>query len=94
MDQQLIYLIVQGLFTVLRGLVIARIVVSFLQVVVRLDPYNPVIRFIYEITEPLMAPFRRLIPPIGGMDFSPIVLFLVIQVVESIVYKMLLALLG
>lgn len=88
MDQQLIYLIVQGLFTVLRWLIFARIIVSFLQVVVKIDPYNPVIRFVYEITEPLMAPFRRIIPPLGGMDFSPIVLFLVLQIVESIVIQL------
>ena len=94
MDQQLIYLIVQGLFKALTWLIFARIIISFLHVVVRLDPYNPVIRFIYEITEPLMAPFRRLIPPIGGMDFSPIVLFLVLQVVESIVYRLVGMLLG
>jgi len=88
LDQQLIYLIVQGLFTVLRWLIFARIIVSFLQVVVKIDPYNPVIRFVYEITEPLMAPFRRIIPPLGGMDFSPIVLFLVLQIVESIVIQL------
>ena len=88
MDQQLIYLIVQGLFTVLRWMIFARIIVSFLQVVVKIDPYNPVIRFVYEITEPLMAPFRRIIPPLGGMDFSPIVLFLVLQIVESIVIQL------
>lgn len=88
MDQQLIYQIIQGLFTALRWLIFARIIISFLQVVVRIDPYNPLIRFIYEITEPLMAPFRRIIPPIGGMDFSPIVLFLVLQISESIVIQL------
>lgn len=94
MDQQLIYQIVRGLFTVLRWLIFARIIISFLQVVVRIDPYNAVIRFIYEITEPVMAPFRRIIPPLGGMDFSPIVLFLVLQIVEGIVFQLLRSLLG
>ncbi|MDT3700298.1 MAG: YggT family protein [Thermincola sp.] len=94
MDQQLIYIIVQGLFTVARWLIFARIIISFLQVVVRIDPYNAAVRFIYEITEPVMAPFRRLIPPIGGMDFSPIVLFLVLQFLERIVYQLVGMLLG
>jgi YggT family protein len=94
LDQQLIYIIVQGLFTVARWLIFARIIISFLQVVVRIDPYNAAVRFIYEITEPVMAPFRRLIPPIGGMDFSPIVLFLVLQFLERIVYQLVGMLLG
>lgn len=82
-------IIVDGLFTAIRWLIFARIVISFLQVFMRIDPYNPIIRFIYEITEPLMAPFRRLIPPIGGMDFSPIILFLVIGFLENIIMQLI-----
>ena len=36
------------------------------------DPYNPVVQAIYGISEPLLAPFRRIIPNIGGLDISPI----------------------
>ena len=88
MDQMLIVQIIQGLFTAIRWLIFARIIISFLQAFTKIDPYNPLIKFINEITEPLMAPFRRLIPPIGGMDFSPIVLFLVIGVVERIAMEL------
>lgn len=38
--------------------------------------YNPALRLLHDITEPLMAPARRLIPPIGGLDISPIVVFI------------------
>lgn len=82
-------LIIYVVFKTLRWLIIARIILSFLPMIMRIDTYNPIVRFIYEITEPVMAPFRRLIPPIGGMDFSPIVLFLVLQAVESVVYQMI-----
>ncbi len=75
-------LIVHGIFTAIYWLIFARIILSFIVMFVRIDPYNPIVRFIHEVTEPLMAPFRKLIPPIGGMDFSPIVLFLVLQLVE------------
>lgn len=75
-------LIVDGIFTAIYWLIFARIILSFVVMFVRIDPYNPIVRFIHEVTEPLMAPFRKLIPPIGGMDFSPIVLFLVLQLVE------------
>lgn len=36
------------------------------------DPYNPIVQTIYSISEPLLIPFRRIIPPLGGIDFSPI----------------------
>lgn len=41
---------------------------------------TPVIRVIYELTEPVMSFFRRYIPPIGGFDFSPIVIFFIINI--------------
>jgi len=81
-------LIIHAIFTAIRWLIIARIVLSFLPLFMRIDPYNPVVRFIHESTEPLMAPFRRLIPPIGGIDLSPIILFLVLGFVESLVLQL------
>jgi len=56
-------------------LIIGRCILSF----VRHDPYQPIIRFIYDVTEPVMAPFRRLLPTAGGIDFSPILAVLAIQ---------------
>ncbi len=44
--------------------------------------YNPGIAFIYQLTEPVMAPFRKLLPPISGLDLSPILVFIVINVVK------------
>ena len=35
------------------------------------DPSNPVVQTIYGISEPLVSPFRRFIPSLGGLDFSP-----------------------
>ncbi len=43
---------------------------------------SPAIRVIYDLTEPVMALFRRYIPPIGGLDISPIVIFLLLGVVQ------------
>jgi YggT family protein len=72
-------------FEVLTWLIIIRCILSF----VRHDPYQPIIRFIYEVTEPIMAPFRRMIPAAGGMDFSPIVVLLAITLVQRIVIQLL-----
>ncbi|HRY13359.1 MAG TPA: YggT family protein [Syntrophomonadaceae bacterium] len=77
--------VVDIVFEVLVWLVIARCILSF----VRHNPYQPVFRFIYDVTEPIMAPFRRLIPPAGGLDFSPIVVLLVLSLVQRIVIRLL-----
>lgn len=50
------------------------------------DPYNPLYRALLSITEPIMDPFRRIIPPLGGMDLSPIILILIIEyIIKGIV---------
>ncbi len=89
MDTRFIELIVSGIFTAIKWLIIARIILSFLPLFMRVDPYNPIVRFINEVTEPLMAPFRKLLPPIGGIDFSPLVLFLVLQLLQSWIMRVL-----
>lgn len=47
------------------------------------DPYNPVVQTIYGISEPLLTPFRKIIPTIGGLDISPIIALICFQVVGS-----------
>ncbi|MBU7008588.1 YggT family protein [Phosphitispora fastidiosa] len=85
----MIWLVVDVMFDVIRWLVIARIILSFIPMFTRIDPYHPLIRFVMEITEPLMAPFRRLIPPVGGLDLSPIVLFLVLEFARTLVKQLI-----
>jgi YggT family protein len=43
---------------------------------------SPVLYLLYQLTEPVMAPFRRIIPPMGGLDLSPILVFVVINVIQ------------
>jgi YggT family protein len=49
-------------------LIIIRIIVSW----VSAGGYNPAVAIVYTLTEPLLRPFRRLIPPLGGFDISPV----------------------
>lgn len=51
--------------------------------------YHPALGLMQQITEPLMAPARKLIPPMGGLDFSPILVFLLLGVVERILPQLL-----
>ncbi len=44
--------------------------------------HHPAVRLVYQITEPVMAPVRSLLPAMGGLDFSPIVVFIVINVIQ------------
>lgn len=46
---------------------------------------NPAIMLLYQVTEPICAPFRKLIPPVGGLDLSIILVFLVLGVIRDIV---------
>ncbi len=54
----------------------------------RPDPHNPIIRFMDYVTEPFLAPIRKLVPPekMGGLDLSPFILILIIQGIERFVY--------
>jgi YggT family protein len=43
---------------------------------------TPVIRIVYDLTEPVMGLFRRVIPPLGGLDLSPIFIFIIISLIQ------------
>ena len=47
------------------------------------SPYHPVRAFLDRIVLPLLRPIQRVVPPLGGLDFSPIVLILLIQVLAQ-----------
>ena len=54
---------------------LARVVMSWLPV----DPENPVVRVLVLLTEPVLAPIRSVLPALGGIDFSPFVALLILQ---------------
>ncbi len=61
-------------------IIIARAVISW----VNPDPYNPIVRFLYSITDPVLLAIRRRLPlSFGGIDFSPIVVILVIIFLQT-----------
>jgi YggT family protein len=77
--------LVRFLFELYAVILLARVLISWVQV----DPNNQLVKIIYQLTEPLLAPIRRLLPQSGAMDFSPIVAFIVILVAEQIVVMFL-----
>lgn len=76
------------IFNILYFLLIARIILSWFAV----NPYNEIVQILYKITDPILAPFRRLPLQIGGIDFSPIVAFLALWFVRNFVVGILLQL--
>ncbi|MCP5208231.1 MAG: YggT family protein [Hahellaceae bacterium] len=50
--------------------------------------YHPAIQLLHQLTEPIMAPFRKLLPPLGGLDLSPILVFLILNVVEIVIAEL------
>jgi YggT family protein len=81
--------ILDTVLTIYMWIIIIRAVLSW----VNPDPYNPIVRFIHQVTEPVMYRVRRWIP-IGGMgiDFSPIIILLVIVFLQSFLIRSLLEL--
>jgi YggT family protein len=56
--------------------------------------YNPAAALLSQVTEPVMAPFRRILPAMGGLDFSPMVVLFIIHVLRTIILPSMLASLG
>ena len=65
-------------------IVFAHIIVGYF-----LSPYHPLRRTLNSIVQPLLAPIRRFMPSTGMIDFSPMVLILLIQLVETILIRLL-----
>ena len=60
-------------------IVIARALISW----VNPDPYNPIVRFLVQVTEPALSRIRKVVPAVGGLDLSPLLLLLAIFFVQT-----------
>ena len=66
-------------------IIFARAILSW----VNPDPYNPIVQFLYKVTEPVLYPIRRMMPYGAGIDFSPLIVILVIYFIRGFVVKTL-----
>lgn len=80
--------IVLILLTMIQWLVIAAALVSW----VSPDPRNPIVQFLYRMTEPLLRPFRRILPPsrTGGIDLSPLFVILLVVFLKIVLSRLFL----
>jgi len=66
--------ILNAVLEILFWIILIRALISW----VNPDPYNPIVRFLDSVTEPLLSPIRRVVPPMG-LDFSPLIAILLIK---------------
>ena len=82
-------MLVQGIylfFTIIIWIMIVRILLSWFP---NINWYNQPFKAMKEITDPILEPFRRIIPPISGIDFSPIIAFLVLEILREVIVRIL-----
>lgn len=85
-DALIVYFIspVLGLFMIL---LIGSIILSWLISFKIVNPYNPVVGSLWRmtsmLTEPVLRPIRSILPPLGGLDFSPLVAILLVQFIQG-----------
>lgn len=71
-----------GLLTIYKYVLLASVIISW----VNADPYNPIVRFIYRVTDPLLSRIRRHMPDTGMLDLSPLVAFALIYVLQIVLF--------
>jgi len=76
---------IQILFIALNIAILARILLTWIPI----DPFHPIVRILNQITEPILGPARRIIPPIGNIDFSPIIVLFLLTIVERLLLNFL-----
>jgi YggT family protein len=79
-------IILDYVLTIYMWIIIARAVLSW----VNPDPYNPIVRFIHNVTEPALSRIRMWLPNLGGIDISPIVVILGIVFLQTFIVNSLL----
>ncbi|MEW6285317.1 MAG: YggT family protein [Chloroflexota bacterium] len=78
--------IVSTLANIYVWIVIASVLMSYF-----VDPYHPARRGVDNLVRPLLDPIRRVVPPVGMFDFSPLVLIVLIQVFSNLIVRFLYA---
>ena len=79
--------LVSALQQVLILLIVLSVILSFF-----MDPFHPIRRGLDRLVEPMLNPIRRVVPLVGMLDFSPLVLIILIQIVGGLLVRLLITL--
>lgn len=78
-----LFLLVFWALQVYQFILLARVLMSWIP---NLDINNPIARFLYQATEPVLAPIRNALPAMGGIDLSPLVVFIGISILLQLIF--------
>ena len=84
---EILALFIRSISQLLVLLVVVSVILSYF-----MDPYHPIRRSIDGVVEPMLGPIRRVVPPLGMIDLSPLILIILIQVLANIIVRLLLSL--
>ncbi|HEX9921614.1 MAG TPA: YggT family protein [Anaerolineae bacterium] len=86
---EILALAINVIFTVLWWAILIRVLLSWLPMAgIRIDPYNPVIQILFQVTDPILEPLRRY-TTIGMIDLSPIVALFGLEIIRGILISLL-----
>lgn len=78
--------LVDLLFRGLALVIIVYVILSYF-----LSPYHPIRATLIRIIEPLLFPIRKIVPAVGGLDFSPLILLIAVQLIGQVLVRLLLS---
>lgn len=79
------HLLVSWTFTILKAAIVVRVISSWLPI----SPYSPWVRWSYQLSEPVLQPLRRIVPVLGGLDITPIIAYILLNILESLLFRLM-----
>jgi len=79
------HLLVSWTFSILKIALIVRVISSWLPI----SPYSGWVRWSYALSEPILAPLRRVVPNLGGLDITPILAYFLLNIIESVLFRLM-----
>ena len=79
------HLLVSWTFTILKAAIVVRVISSWLPI----SPYSKWVRWSYQLSEPMLAPLRRFVPVLGGLDITPILAYILLSIIESFLFTLM-----
>jgi YggT family protein len=81
----ILHLLVSWTFTILKAAIVVRVISSWLPI----SPYSAWVHWSYRLSEPVLAPLRRIVPNLGGLDITPILAYILLNIVESVITRLM-----
>ncbi len=81
----MIFLLLARVLQIYTFVLLIRILITWIP---NLDPHHPIVQLLFQVTDPVLEPARKLIPPIGMIDISPIVVFIALGILQDLLNRL------